>query len=220
MTRMAAQELVEELRRELARGEAENRLVPLIAAGKVPRSRLAAFVCEELAIVPSDRRSFAFLAARFPEPPAGDFFLGLAGGEGLALGHLHAFTEALGLDARAVTAHDPAPGCQAYAAYVAWLALNGSRSDVALAFLANLEAWGSFCARTAAGLREHYGLDDRAVAFFDFFATPPPGFEDQACAVVQAGLDAGDDPQRARRAARLLQAYELLFWNTLAEGLG
>ena len=29
----------------------------------------------------------------------------------------------------------------------------------------------------------------------------------------------GDSPEQARRAARLLQAYELLCWDTLAEGL-
>ncbi len=187
-TESTARDLVEELRRELAPGEVENRFVPLVAAGRAPRERLAAFACEELDIIPSDRRSFAFLAARFPESPAGDLFLGLADGEGLALRHLRAFSDALGLDARAVATHEPHPGCRAYAAYVAWLALNGSRSDV-------------------------------AVAFFDFFATPPPGLEDHAVAVVRAGLDAGDEPQHARRAARLLQAYELQFWNSLAEGL-
>ena len=219
MTTETAQGLVQSLRRELAPGEEENRLVPLIVAGQAPRDRLAALACEELWIIPSDRRSFAFLAARFPEPPAGDLFLGLAEAEGAALKHLLAFSHALGLDAPAIARHGPSPGCQAYPAYVAWLALNGSRSDVALAFVANLNIWATFCARTAMGLRQHYGLDDEAVAFFDFFAIPPAGLEDQAAAVVQTGLDAGDDPQQARRAARLLQAYELLFWNSLAEGL-
>jgi hypothetical protein len=38
--------------------------------------------------------------------------------------------------------YEPLAGCQAYPAYVAWLALNGSPADVALAFLANLESWG------------------------------------------------------------------------------
>jgi hypothetical protein len=38
-------------------------------------------------------------------------------------------------------------------------------------------------------------------------------------AVLDEGLGAGDSPTRAGRAARLLQAYELLFWDTLAEGI-
>jgi len=43
----------------------------------------------------------------------------------------------------------------------------------------------------------------------------PPGFEERAVAVADAGLAAGDSPARARRAARLLQAYELMYWDTL-----
>jgi hypothetical protein len=38
--------------------------------------------------------------------------------------------------------------------------------------------------------------------------------------VLDEGLGDGDSPVRARRAARLLRAYELLFWDTLAEGIG
>ena len=47
----------------------------------------------------------------------------------------------------------------------------------------------------------------------------PPGFRERALAVVQAGLDAGDDPLEAARGARLLQAYELQFWDALADGI-
>src|SRR6266536_5444772 len=50
-------------------------------------------------IIRSDRRSFLVLAARFPEPPAAEFFTGLAGGETLALGQLMPFARALGMDA-------------------------------------------------------------------------------------------------------------------------
>jgi hypothetical protein len=34
--------------------------------------------------------------------------------------------------------------------------------------------------------------------------------------VIQAGLDMSDEPAEARRAARLLQAYELRFGDALA----
>ena len=46
-----------------------------------------------------------------------------------------------------------------------------------------------------------------------------PMFEQRTLAVLDAGLRAGDSPPRALRAARLLQAYELLFWDALAEGI-
>jgi hypothetical protein len=95
--------------------------------------------------------------------------------------------------------YEPQPGAQAYPAFVAWLALNGSLTDVVLAFLANLAIWGENCAKVAAALREAYGAGDDAVAFFDFFASPPTDFESRALAVLDEGLAAGDSPLLARR---------------------
>ena len=215
--------LVGDLQRELSEVEEQIRSHRFLAAlddGHVPRERLAAFAGEQHAIISSDRRSFALLASRFPEPAAGDLFLSLAEGEGRALELLRAFASTVGADEKALRAHEPAPGAQAYPAFVAWLALNGSRSDVSLALLANLAAWGANCGRVAEALRGRYRLDDEAVAFFTFFAEPPPDSQQRLLAVLDEGLGDGDSPVRARRAARLLQAYELLFWDTLAEGIG
>jgi thiaminase len=214
--------LLDELRRDLSRIDDEIRTHPFLGAleqGRVPRELLAAFAGEQQAIISSDRRSFAMLASRFPAPPAGDLFLSFAEGEGHALELLSSFAAALGLDEDALRAHERAAGAQAYPAFVAWLALNGSRSDVSLALLANLAAWGANCGRVADALRANYGLDDEAVAFFTFFAKPPPDSEASLLAVLDEGLAGGDSPAAARRAARLLQAYELMFWDTLSEGI-
>jgi thiaminase len=203
-----------------SRGEIRShRFFAALDDGRVPRDRLGEFAGEQYAILSSDRRSFAVLAARFPRPPPGDLFLGLAAGEGQALGHLVAFAGALGLDEDALRAHEPDPRAQAYPGFVAWLALNGSCGDLALALLANLAAWGANCGHMARALCERYALDDQAVAFFDFFARPSAEFEQRSLAVLDAGLRAGDSPSRALRAARLLQAYELLFWDAVAEGI-
>jgi hypothetical protein len=218
----AARELLATTRLELGATDAALRAHPYLEAleaGRVPERSLASFVGEQYTILTSDRRSFASLAARFPAPPAGDLFLELAGGEGEAIARLLALSAHLGLDEGALGDYEPEAGAHAYTAYVAWLALNGSRADVALAFLANLAAWSESCARMGRALRGEYGLPDVAVGFFDYFAEPPPGFEEQALQAVEAGLEAGDAPGRARRAARLLQAYELLFWDTLDGGL-
>jgi hypothetical protein len=115
--------------------------------------------------------------------------------------------------------YEPRPRAQSYPAYLAQRAAFGTRSEVALAMLANLEEWGSYCARTASALRSRYGLSEEAVGFFDYFAATPPGFVEQATAVVAAGLEAGEDPRSAVRAADFLHAYEADFWATLAEGL-
>jgi hypothetical protein len=210
---MSAPQLLEDLHRELAPVEQAIRTHRYLATAP-PESALRAFAGEQYTILRSDRRSFATLAARFPEPPAGDFFLGLAQGEGEALARLLALAGSLGLDEAGLADYQPRPGCQAYPAFVSWLALNGCRADVALAFLANLAAWGQNCRRVADLVPGRYDI-----SFFEFFAQPAPGFEEQALAVAEVGLAAGDSPVGARRCARLLQAYELLFWDTLADGL-
>jgi pyrroloquinoline quinone (PQQ) biosynthesis protein C len=186
----------------------------------VPRQSLAAFAREQNAIISSDRRSFALLASRFPPSRRqASCCCGSPRARGRALELLHAFASALGVDEAALRAHEPAPGAQAYPAFVAWLALNGSRSDVSLALLANLAAWGANCRRVAQALRARYGFADEAVAFFTLFAQPSADSEPRLLAVLDDSLRAGESPARARHAARLLQAYELLFWDTLTEGI-
>jgi hypothetical protein len=210
---MTALQLLEELQRELAPVEQAIRTHRYLATAPSEQS-LRAFAGQQYLILRSDRRSFATLAARFPEPPAGDFFIGLAQGEGEALARLLALAASLGFGEAGLADYEPQPGCQAYPAFVSWLGLNGSRADVALALVANLAAWGENCRRLAGLLQ---GRCD--ISFFDFFARPAPGFEEQALAVAEVGLAAGDSAVGARRCARLLQSYELLFWDTLAHGL-
>jgi hypothetical protein len=209
MPGMDAANWVAAVRAELApveRSLAEHRYLAELEAGRMPLESLRAFAGEQRAIIASDRRSFEHLALRFPQPPAGDFFRDQATAEAEALRLLEPFAVGLGAD------HEPLAGCQAYPAYVAWLALNGSPAQVALAFLAILETWGRSCARMRDALSPCYGAD--AVAFFDFFATPPAGLEERALALIATG-----EATSSRRAARLLQAYELLYSDALADGL-
>jgi thiaminase len=217
-----ASELVAQTQRELeetADAIRSHRFLERLRSSGVPLERLRALAGEQHAIVSSDRRSFAQLATRFPAGLAGEFFLGMAQSEGLALGKFWALADWLGLNSDDLRAYEPHPRAQAYPAFVAWLALNGSRAEVVLAFLANLAAWGDNCRQVALALREAYGAGDDAVAFFNFFANPPEDFESRAVAVLSEGLAAGDSPVLARRATRLLQAYELSFWDALGEGL-
>jgi len=174
---------------------------------------------EESHIVRSDWRSIHLLATRSTEQTAREFFAGLAQGEGLALAKLPALAAAGGMDAAALEAYEPMAGCQAYPAYFSWLALNGEPADVIVGVVANFAAWGDYCGKIAAAMRAKYGLDDEACGFFDFFATPVPEAIEQAIAAVQAGMDAGRSNEReARRYGRLFQTYELMFWNTIADG--
>jgi thiaminase len=161
----------------------------------------------------------ALLIAKAETAKAREFFWGGIQGEWSALEALHAFASALAMPAEELEASEPIPGTFAYSAYVAWLALFGSCAEFAAAFLVNLEAWGGNCARMSQALRTRYQLKNGDVAFFDLFSSPPPGFQERALQVIQEGLDRGVKPQHIRRAARMLQGYELLYWDTLHQAV-
>jgi len=206
MSGQSASDLIGRVRGEISARASRNRFVDLLEAARVPRERLTWLAGEQFRIVGSDQRSFALLAARFAEPPAGEMFLSLAQGELHALRLLSDFALALGLRERDLRAYEPRPLAQAYPAYLAWSALFGTCSGVALAMLANLEEWGAYCGRVAEALVTRYDLAEQAVGFFRLF--------------VSAGLAAGEDPQEAMRAALTLHEYEIAFWDALADGLG
>jgi hypothetical protein len=218
-----AREVIEEGRQKIASLEMRIREHPYIQAlenRRVPRDKLAIFAGQQRHIIESDLRSVGLIVARAGSQETRDFFLGMLQGERAALEALGAFGRAVGLPDDRARAAEPLPGAFAYSAYVAWLALYGSMAEFAGAFLVNLEAWGANCGRMSRALRDLYGLTGADVAFFDLFALTPPGFEERGIAVVEEGLAQGVDPGRIHRAARMLQGYELLYWDTILQTMG
>jgi len=191
-----------------------------LEAGELPQEALRVFAGEQYFIIGSDLRSVAHLVSRFGGTAARDYFLGTLAGEQAALSALVAFARALGMDEAALAAYEPLPGAHAYTCYMAWLALYGSEAEVAAAYLVNFPAWGQSCGRMSRALRERYGLSVEDVRFFDQFAAAPPSFEADSLAVIAQGLARGVDERTVRRAARLLQAYELMYWDTLYAAAG
>jgi pyrroloquinoline quinone (PQQ) biosynthesis protein C len=215
-----ARRLVAELRQELAPVEEQIRTHPFLDAleqGEVPLETLQGFAVEEYWIIQSDMRSQALLVSRFGITPSGDLFRGLAEGERIAFDLICRFGKATGLDADALAGSEPRAGAQAFPNAVVALAAFGTEADAAAAFLVNFGVFGENTARMAAALQNVYGFTAEEVEFFSFFGEPIPGFEDAAIEVIAAGLDKGADPAAIRRTARLLQEYELEFWNTVAQ---
>ncbi|WP_063045630.1 hypothetical protein [Nocardia pseudovaccinii] len=212
---LTARDLLDGIQAELAPHDDDNRMVALISVGKAPRAVFAAIAAEEQRIVSSDWRSFHALAAKTDEPHVRAFLDGLPPGERQALALLDALVAAAGPDQGMEL---PRAGCQAYPAYVAWLALNAEPSAAAAGIYANVAAFGRYCRAVAEGMRAHYEFDDPACAFFDLFAVGTPEAEQRAHAAIQAGIDSGRlNPNDAHLYARLFQNYELMFWNTLAD---
>lgn len=209
---------IREFARDLGRVEEEIRNHPYLAsleAGRIRREDLRLFAGEQYHVIRSDLRSVELLVSRFDAAPSGALFRTVLAGERAALEALFVFARAVGLDEPLLEAHEPAPGAQAYPAFMTWLAVHASDAEVAAAYLMNFAAWGDNCGRMSRVLRADYGLSAAQTAFFDLFATPSAEYEAAVVAVVNAGLAAGADRRRMARAARLLQGYEKLFWDTL-----
>jgi thiaminase len=211
-------DLIEEMRRDLQPVKEQLLRHPYVQAleeGKIGQEKLRLFAGEQYAIIGSDLRSVAHLVSRFGSAPSRDFFLGILQGERAAWDALLTFAHALGLSETQLSEHEPLPGAHAYTCYMAWLALYASDAEIAAAYLVNFPAWGENCGRLSRILIERFGLSEKEVAFFDLFASPPATFEANALKVIQQGLDRGTEPRLIRRAARLLQAYELMYWDAL-----
>lgn len=215
---MEAETLVEEILADLAPVReqlAGHAYLAAVEGGLVELARLRPFAGEQHAIISSDLRSVANLVSRTGD----EFFLDVLDGERAALAALGPLAEALGLGERELAEYEPLPGAHAYAAYMAWLGSRASAAEAAGAYLVNFATWGESCRRLSAALRGRYGLTGTQVQFLDLFAQAPPDFDVRARAVVEAGLRRGVSDRAVRRAARLLQGYELLYWDTLLDEL-
>ncbi|GIX45922.1 MAG: hypothetical protein KatS3mg131_0133 [Candidatus Tectimicrobiota bacterium] len=210
--------LVEEIQRQLQPLEERIRQHAYLQALETRRlapEKLRCFVGEQWYIIRSDLRSIALLVSRCESELSQRFFRDVLQGEAAALEALEQLAQAAGMPLAERQAYEPTPGAQAYSAYLAWLCLYASDAEVAAALAVNFAAWGANCGRMARALEQHYGFAPADLRFFTQFAAAPAEVSPQALAVIDAGLRRGVERQRVVRAARLLQGYELLFWDTL-----
>ena len=187
--------------------------------GRLQRDQLKVFALQQHHIISSDLRSVALIVSRQRRLPSRRFLMNVLQGEAAALDALHAFADALGLDVSDPEVLEPLPAAHTYCAFVAWLALYGSDAELAGAFLINFPAWGANCGRMRKALHEKYDVAPSALAFFDLFANMP-SFEQEALGIIQNGLDRGVPARLIHRAARMLQSYELMFWDAMAGAAG
>lgn len=218
-----ARRLVRQIREDLRAVEDQIRQVPFVSqveAGTATVEQIAAVVAEEHSIIRSDMNSFSQMAVRWDSPQGSQFFGGLAFGEQLAFPLVIDFAATVGLDEEDLIAYEPRPKGQSYPSRVAWIASNADRASAAASFLVNFGVFGENMARVRDALLNVYGFTPEQVGFFSFFAEPIPGFEEDAIEVIALGLQEGACPRDVRRSARLLQAYELDFWQAASDPPG
>lgn len=214
----SADQLVAQIRTDLEPLEQKiigHPYLSTIEEGRVPRDLLKLFAGQQYHIISSDLRSIAMLISRHGVLPSRGFLINVLQGEAAAMDALHGFAAALSLSPGDLEAFEPIPAAHAYCAFVAWLALYGSDAELAGALLVNFAAWGTNCGRMRKALHRSYGFAESALAFFDLFASMPP-FEKEALSVIQNGLDRGVPARLIHRAARMLQGYELMYWDGMA----
>jgi hypothetical protein len=182
---------------------------------KIGREKLKYFVGEQHRIITSDLRSVGLLLSRHGLSPGRDFFWMVLKGEVEAIKGLDRFASALGVSKEELEKYEPLHEAQAYKAYMAWLSLYGSAAEVAGAFLANFPAWGMNCGRMSKALMEGYGFKGEDLSFFELFSTPVADFEEKARLVIDAGISQGVEPKTIKEASRMLQGYELMFWDAI-----
>ena len=105
------------------------------------------------------------------------------------------------------------PEAVAYTHYLAALACFALPGEQVMALIVNLPVWGANCGRFSKALKERYGINE--TGFLDIFASPMEKAEQEALKVMAEYLPARRE--HLRRAAKLIQAYELMFWNGIYE---
>jgi len=214
-----AKELVKKIRMDLRPLDEKILGHPYIMTlneGKLPQDSLKTFTGQQYHIITSDLRSIAGLLSRYGQLPSCPWLIAVLQGEAAALEALFTLAKKLSMSESDLKTFEPIPSAQAYCTYVAWLGIYGSDGELAGAFLVNFAAWGANCAKISKALQDHYGLTKEDVAFFELFSQMPPS-EKQVLEVIQGALDRGVEPALIHRAARMLQAYELMFWDAMAE---
>ena len=186
-----------------------------VREGRVAVEALRAFPCHQYHMANSDIRSVALLVSRYGASPSRTFFNNVLQGELAAPEAIVVMARRLGLSEEDLQAYEPDPGGFAYAAYLAWICGVGSAAEVACGMFVNLAAWGHNCGELSQGLRKHYGFSGEDTAFLDAFASLPSS-EDEALEIVQDGLNQGVAVERIYQTSRMFQAYEEMFWDTMA----
>jgi len=181
--------------------------------GTLPLDGIRRFVKNQNYIISHDVRSLAFMISRSTSDEELGFFDSVYKGDAQALPLLAKMAESLGLKMNDLDAYVPIPEAVSYAHYLTFLAQFATPGEQTMALVVNLPVWGSNCNRLSKALREKYGIDE--TSFLDLFAQPINEAEKAATSVINRYLD---KKKNMKTAAKLIQGYELMFWNGVYRG--
>jgi len=214
---MQAKLLLEEIRSWLAPLNEKilgHRYIVDAEKGALSLDKIKAFAANQYYILSGDARSLALMLSRTTNLQELGFFENMAKADLDGLRHLLKMTKAVGLSSQELEDYIPIPEAVAYTHYLSTLAQFASPGVQAMALIANLPVWGSNCGRLSKALREKYQIKE--TSFLDLFSASTDGMEAEALQIVDCYLP--QEEKHARRAARFIQAYELMFWDGIYRG--
>ncbi len=176
--------------------------------GTLPLDKVKAYAANQYYIISHDAKSLALMVSRSTSSKEFKFFNTVFKGDEQAIPLLIAMAEAMGLDAVDLEEYTPIPEAVVYTHYLTALAHFASPGEQAVALIVNLPVWGSNCKRLSKALRTSYQIEE--TAFLDLFAQPTRELEQLALSIIDHYLH---QETQLQRVARLIQAYELMFWN-------
>lgn len=212
-----ARELYNRVRRDLS--ELERQIVghPLLVDAKEGRLGIEAvrrFASNQWYIVNHDLRSLAIMMSRSSDGEELEYFKRAVDLDYEALRGLAALLDELGIPRGRPSEAEISPAATAYTHYIAWLALYASPGAVAFAFAVNLPTWGAACSSLGEALRAKYGI--KSLEFFQAFRGPYEPFIERSLAIASRYV--GQHGGLMVAAARTIQAYEKMFWDSIYRG--
>lgn len=223
--RKSAKEILTSLRKEPFSIETDEKLAnhPVVQeaiAGTLPLKVVERLLCEQYHIIGSDTRSMERLVARFnANEVIREYFQFFLAAEKIAYDKLLAMAKAMKLSESDLESYEPQAQAQAYPSYLCRLAHYGEAPQISAAIAVNFPAFGRTCSNLADALKKNYNMKEEDVEFLRFFAGGD--LDDGAVKAIEAynANDAGKLNEvhynDIKRAVRLLQAYEVMFWDSI-----
>jgi thiaminase len=183
---------------------------------KAPKESLRLLATQQYLIVTNGIRNIALMVSRFGHIPSKQTLNDFLQAELAVHEAVQRFAKAVGLSEQDLQQAQILPGALMFSYYETFICLYGSDADLITAFFFDAQVWISNARRVSKALQTQYNFGQEDVTFFEMYANYQPS-EEAVLPSLEAALERGVPAHQIREAARLLLAYELSFWDAMAE---
>jgi thiaminase len=186
---------------------------------RVPEDALRPLATQQYLIVTNGIRNMALTVSRFGHLPSRKVLNDFLQAEFAVHAAVQQFDQAIGLGDQDLQQARPLPGALMFSYYETFVCLYASDADLITAFFFDAQVWIRNARRVSQALQTRYHLSPEAVTFFEMYANYQAS-EETVVPCLDAALERGVPADQIRESTRLLLAYELSFWDAMAEAAG